>query len=61
DFSLPRRGASDPTASYQHYAFGLTLIAAQRTGDGNQEARSVDALMAAEVTEIIRRIVKGSI
>ena len=60
-FSLPRQGASDPTASHQHYAFGLTLIAAQRTGNINQEARSVDALMAAEVTEIIRRIIKGTI
>jgi len=60
-FSLPRPGASDPTAIYQQYSFGLTLIAAQRTGDGNAEARFVDALMAAEVTEIIRRIVLGQL
>ncbi|MGB3672749.1 MAG: S-layer homology domain-containing protein [Phormidesmis sp.] len=60
-FSLPRPGATDPTASYQQYSFSLTLIAAQRTGDGNAEARFVDALMAAEVTEIIRRIVLGQL
>jgi len=60
-FGLPRAGASDPTASHQHYSFGLTLIAAERTGDGNQEARYVDALMAAEVTEIVRRIVTDQI
>ncbi|MEL6900283.1 MAG: S-layer homology domain-containing protein [Cyanobacteria bacterium J06606_4] len=56
-FSLPRPGASDPTASHQQYSFALTLIAAQRTGNAHQEARSVDALMTAEVTEIIRRLV----
>ncbi len=61
EFDLPRPGASDPTASHQHYAIAMTLIAAQRTGDGNQEARFVDALMAAEVTEIIRRIVLGQL
>ena len=60
-FSLPKKGASDPTASHQTYTFGLTLIAAQKTGDANQEARSVDALMATEVTEIIRRIVTEEI
>ncbi|MEL6471748.1 MAG: S-layer homology domain-containing protein [Cyanobacteria bacterium J06623_4] len=56
-FSLPRPGAWDPTASHQQYSFALTLIAAQRTGNAHQEARSVDALMTAEVTEIIRRLV----
>ena len=56
-FSLPRQSASDPTAAYQHYALGLTLIAAQNVGDANQEARYVDALMAAEVTELLRRVV----
>ncbi len=61
EFDLPRVGASDPTASHQHYAIAMTLIAAQRTGDGNQEARFVDALMAAEVTEIIRRLVLGKL
>ena len=60
-FSLPRTDATDFSASHQHYSFGLTLIAAQRTGDANQEARFVDALMATEVTEIIRRIVKGEL
>ena len=60
-FSLPRLGALDPTASYQYYSFALTLIAAQATGDANQEARFVDALMAAEVTELIRRIVMGTL
>lgn len=61
EFDLPRVGASDPTASHQHYVIAMTLIAAQRTGDGNQEARFVDALMAAEVTEIIRRLVLGKL
>ncbi len=60
-FSLPRPGATDPTASYQQYTFGLTLIAAQRTGNSNAEARFVDALMATEVTEIIRRIILAKI
>lgn len=59
-FSLPRQianqnvGAADPTAAYQNYSIGLTLIAAQNVGDANEEARYVDALMAASVTEIIR-------
>ena len=61
EFDLPRVGASDPTASHQHYAIAMTLIATQRTGDPNQEARFVDALMAAEVTETIRRIVLGKL
>ncbi|MEM6868362.1 MAG: S-layer homology domain-containing protein [Cyanobacteria bacterium P01_C01_bin.121] len=60
-FALPRSGVTDPTASHQHYSFGLTLIAAQRTGDGNQEARFVDALMATEVTEIVKRLVTGQL
>ena len=60
-FSLPRYQASDPTASLQTFSFGLTLIVAQQTGDVNQEARSVDALMSAEVTEVIRRIVTDEI
>ena len=60
-FSLPRVGATDPTASHHHYSFGLTLIAAERTGDGNQEARYVDALMATEVTEIVKRIITGQL
>ena len=64
-FSLPRTpatgGVADPTASHQQYSFGMTLIAAQRTGDANQEARFVDALMATEVTEIIRRIIQGQL
>ncbi len=61
EFDLPQVGASDPTASHQHYVIAMTLIAAQRTGDANQEARFVDALMAAEVTEIIRRLVLGKL
>ncbi|MEO1386036.1 MAG: S-layer homology domain-containing protein [Cyanobacteria bacterium J06634_6] len=60
-FSLPRLGSTDPSASYQQYSFAFTLIAAQATGDGNQESRFVDALMAAEVTELIRRIVDGTL
>lgn len=62
-FSLPRQianpnvGAPDPTAAYQNYSIGFTLIAAQGVGDANEEARYVDALMAASVTEIIRRAV----
>lgn len=64
-FSLPRQiansniGASDPTAAYQNYSIGITLIAAQDVGNANKEARYVDALMAASVTAIIRRIVLG--
>ena len=60
-FSLPRVGATDPSASYQQYSFAFTLIAAEATGDGNQEARFVDALMAADVTELIRRVVGGTL
>ena len=62
-FSLPRQianpnlGAPDPTAAYQHYSFGFTLIAAQNVGDADAEARYVDALMATAVTALIRRIV----
>ena len=56
-FSLPVQGASDPTAAYQHYSLGFTLIAAQDVGDVNEEARYVDALMAASVTELMRRVV----
>lgn len=60
-FSLPRQGTSDFTATHQRYALGLTLIAAKDTGNRNEEARHVDALMAAEVTEILRRVVTGAI
>lgn len=66
-FSLPRHisnpslGAPDPTAAYQHYSFGFTLIAAQNVGNADQEARYVDALMAASVTELIRRVVLGDL
>lgn len=60
-FSLPRPDASDPTAAYQHYSLGLTFIAAQGVGDANQEARYVDALMATEVTELLRRMVTESL
>ncbi|MBE9062789.1 S-layer homology domain-containing protein [cf. Phormidesmis sp. LEGE 11477] len=61
EFDLPRPGSCDPTASHQRYSIGMTLIAAQQTGDGNQEARFVDALMATEVTEIIRRLILGKL
>lgn len=58
-FSLPRTGRNgsmpDPTAAYQRYSLCFTLIASQNTGNANAEARYVDALMAASVTEIIRR------
>ncbi|MGF1535726.1 MAG: S-layer homology domain-containing protein [Elainellaceae cyanobacterium] len=56
-FSLPRQGAADFTATHQHYAFGFTLIVAKDMGNFSEEARYVDALMAAEVTEILRRVV----
>ncbi|HEY9878195.1 MAG TPA: hypothetical protein V6D29_07045 [Leptolyngbyaceae cyanobacterium] len=36
--------------------FGLTLLAAKRLGDGDREATLLDARIAAEVTEIIRRV-----
>ncbi len=60
-FSLPRQGTSDLTAAYQHYSLGFTLIAAQGVGDANKEARYVDALMTAEVTELLRRVVTESL
>lgn len=64
-FSLPRglgsqgrgQSAPDPTAIYQRYSLCFTLIAAQNVGDANKESRYVDALMAASVTEIIRRAI----
>ncbi|EDX84296.1 S-layer domain protein [Synechococcus sp. PCC 7335] len=61
EFDLPRVGACDPTASHQHYSIGMTLIAAQQTGDIDQEARFVDALMATEVTEIIQQLILGKL
>lgn len=65
-FSLPRSIlgsaiAPDPTAAYQHYSFGFTLIAAQNVGDADAEARYVDAVMAAAVTALVARIVSGEI
>lgn len=66
-FSLPRQlanpkiSAPDPTAAYQHYSLGFTLIAAQNLGDANEEARYVDAIMATAVTELIRRVVTQSL
>lgn len=63
--SLPRQitgeRVPDPTASHQQYSLCFTLIAAKGIGDADQEARDVDALMAAEVTEIIRRAVTNSL
>ena len=35
----------------------LALLVARSTGDANAEARQADARMAAEVTEILRRVV----
>jgi len=37
-------------------SLAVALIAAKDLGDPNQEARELDARMAAEVTEILRRI-----
>jgi hypothetical protein len=37
-------------------SFGMTLVGAKKLGDGNREATLLDARMAAEVTEILRRI-----
>lgn len=59
--SLPRQGAADPTAAYQQYALSFTLIVTKQTGDGNEEARYVDARMAADVTEILRRAVTNAL
>ncbi|MGB3299945.1 MAG: S-layer homology domain-containing protein [Phormidesmis sp.] len=72
-FSLPRsitgrdtdqatgQSAPDPTAAYQRHSICFTLIAEQGLGDANEEAQYVDALMAAAVTEIIRRTVLGAL
>jgi hypothetical protein len=38
-------------------SIGMTLIAAKKLGDGDREAVELDARMAAEVTEILRRLV----
>ncbi|MFK8185923.1 MAG: S-layer homology domain-containing protein [Phormidesmis sp.] len=66
-FSLPRQlsnpnvGAPDPTAAYQHYSLGFTMITAQNVGNADEEARYVDAVMATAVTELIRRAVVGDL
>ena len=72
-FSLPRQitgpttgqitgqSAPDPTAAYQRHSICFSLIAAQNLGDADEEARYVDALMAASVTEIIRRTALGKL
>jgi hypothetical protein len=39
-----------------HTTLAMTLLAACGGGDPDQEARQVDARMAAEVTEILRRV-----
>jgi hypothetical protein len=39
------------------YTIALTLLGARGLNDGNEEARQLDARIAAEVTEIMRRIV----
>jgi hypothetical protein len=51
----------DPTAAYQRYSICFTLVAAQNVGDADEEARYVDALMAIAVTDIIRRLVLGTL
>jgi hypothetical protein len=56
-FSLPRQGAPDLSATHQQYALCFTLLAASSAEDVDQAARYVDALMAAEVTEILRRTI----
>jgi hypothetical protein len=56
-FSLPRQGAPDLSATHQQYALCFTLLAASSAEDVDQAARYVDALMAAEVTEILRRAI----
>ncbi|MGC1309142.1 MAG: S-layer homology domain-containing protein [Phormidesmis sp.] len=64
-FSLPRQIMSkrspEPTLSHQRHSLCFTLLAAQNVGDADQEAKYVDALMAASVTEIIRRAVIGTL
>ncbi len=60
-FSLPRPSVSDPTAAYQHYSLGFTLVAAQGIGDADEESRYVDALMATEVTELLRQVVSQTL
>lgn len=39
------------------YMLSMTLLGAKGLGDGDREAREIDARMAAEVTEILRRVV----
>lgn len=39
------------------YTVALSLLAAKDLNDANEEARQLDARMAAEVTEILRRLV----
>jgi peptidoglycan hydrolase-like protein with peptidoglycan-binding domain len=39
------------------YTIALTLLGAKGLGDANEEARQLDARIAAEVTEILRRVV----
>lgn len=68
-FSLPHQitgqitgqSAPDPSAAYQRHSICFTLIAALGVGDADEEARYVDALMATAVTEIIRRMVLGTL
>jgi len=47
------------SAPYQQYALSLTLIATKNTGNVNEEARYIDALTIAEVTEILRWADRG--
>ena len=60
-FDLPCLGAPDFTVTHQRYALSVTLMAAKDMGNFDAEARYVDALMAAEMTEILRRVVMGEL
>ncbi|MBE9181520.1 S-layer homology domain-containing protein [Oculatella sp. LEGE 06141] len=48
---------SVPSQAARRRSVGMTLIGAKRLGDGDREAIELDARMAAEVTEILRRVV----
>ncbi|MDX2213573.1 MAG: S-layer homology domain-containing protein [Oculatellaceae cyanobacterium bins.114] len=48
---------SSTATSPQLRSLGVTLIGAKKLGNGDREATELDARMAAEVTEILRRVV----
>jgi hypothetical protein len=43
------------------YSLAMTLVGASDRGNGDREATELDARMAAEVTEILRRLVLGQL